>query len=348
MIPVNMRKDILSRIHCGHMGVVKCLQRAKDAVYWPGISKDISDMILKCETCINMRNSNAKEPMTPGPTPNRPWDVLATDLFHWNNQDYVLIVDYYSRYVEFSRLEDLSSKSVINHTKSILARHGIPTQIMSDNGPQYTSEEYRRFVKDWGISHTTTSPHYPQANGMAEKFVQLVKRLLNKAKQDNQDPYMSILIHRNTNIDTLASPAQMLMGRRLRTNLPVLPKLLNPQTVDPGKVSFRRRQRQVTQKWYHDRGSRPLPVLEEREKVRMQVQGRWIPATVVSVTDMPHSYIVETASGKKYRRNRRHLMKCHQEDECSLDTISLLKILNRKKREIEMMLSQIWGLNHHN
>ena len=86
MIPVNMQKDILSRIHCGHMGVVKCLQRAKDAVYWPGISKDISDMILKCETCINMRNSNAKEPMTPGPTPNRPWDVLAIDLFHWNNQ----------------------------------------------------------------------------------------------------------------------------------------------------------------------------------------------------------------------------------------------------------------------
>ena len=213
MIPVNMWKDILSQIHCGHMGVVKCLQRAKDAVYWPGISKDISDMILKCETCINMRNSNAKEPMTRGSTPNRPWDFLATDLFHSNNQDYVLIVDYYSRYVEFSRLEDLSSKSVINHTRSILARHSIPTQIISDNGPQYTSEEYRRFVKGWGISHTTTSPHYPRANGMAEKFVQLVKRLLNKAKQDNQDPYMSILIHQNTNIDNLASPAQMITSK---------------------------------------------------------------------------------------------------------------------------------------
>ena len=149
----------------------------------------------------------------------------------------MLIVDYYSRYVEFRKLEDLSSKTVISHTKSILARHGIPTQIISDNGPQYTSEEYQRFVRDWGISHTTTSPHYPQANGMAEKLVQIVKRLLNKAKQDNQDPYMSLLIHRNTNIDNLASPAQMLIGRRLRTNLPVIPKQLDPRTVDPGKVN---------------------------------------------------------------------------------------------------------------
>eukprot|EP00731_Ephydatia_muelleri_P022033 Em0014g624a len=141
VIPVNMQKDILSRVHCRHMGVVKCLQRAKDAVYWPGISKDIGDMIQKCETCLNMHNSNAKEPMTPGPTPNRLWDILATDLFNWDKQDYVLIVNYYSQYVEFSRLEDLSSKSVINHTKSILARHGIPTQTISDNGPQYTSED---------------------------------------------------------------------------------------------------------------------------------------------------------------------------------------------------------------
>ena len=301
------------------MGVVKCLQRAKVGVYWPGMSKDITDMILKYETCINMRNSNAKEPMTSGPTPNRPWDILATDLFHWNKQDYVLIVDYYSHYVEFSRLDDSSNKSVINHTKSILARHGIPTQIISDNDPQYASEEYQRFVKEWGISHTITSPHYPQANGMAEKFVQIVKRLLNKATQDNQDPYMSLLIHRNTKIDNLASPAQMLMGRRLRTNLPVIPKQLNPQTVDPEKVSFERRQRQVTQKQYHDRGSRSLPVLEPREKVRMQVQGRWIPATVVSRADTPHSYIVETQSGKHYRRNRRHLMKCHKDNESSFD-----------------------------
>ena len=74
-------------------------------------------MILKCETCLNMRYSNAKEPMTPGPTPTRPWDILATGVFHENGQDYVLIVDYYSRYVEFSKLEDLSSKAIINHTK---------------------------------------------------------------------------------------------------------------------------------------------------------------------------------------------------------------------------------------
>ena len=131
--------------------------------------------------------------MLPGPTPDRPWDIVATDLFQWENRNYLLIVDYYSRYFETAKLEDLTSTSVINHTKSIFARHRIPTQLISDNGPQFSAEEYKAFTKEWGIKHTTSSPHYPQANGLAEKYLQVVKRIMQKAKADNKDPYMAIL-----------------------------------------------------------------------------------------------------------------------------------------------------------
>lgn len=113
--------------------------------------------------------------MLPGPTPDRPWGIVATDLFQWENRNYLLIVDYYSCYFETAKIEDLTSTFFrINHTKSIFARHGIPTQLISDNGPQFSAEEYKAFT-EWGIKHITSSPHYPQANGLAEKYVQVVK-----------------------------------------------------------------------------------------------------------------------------------------------------------------------------
>jgi len=74
-----------------------------------------------------------------------------------------------------------------------MARHGIPKTVKSDNGPQYTAEEYKKFSKEWGFHHVTTSPYHPQANGLAEKSVQIIKNLLTKAKLDNKDPYLSLL-----------------------------------------------------------------------------------------------------------------------------------------------------------
>ena len=138
LIPTRLQKDMLTCIHTGHMGVTKCIQRAKEVMFWPGMSKEIEHVVLGCDRCQEYRVSNTKEPILPGPTPDRPWDIVATDLFQWENRNYLLIVDYYSRYFERAKLEDLTSTSVINHTKSIFARHGIPTQLISDNDPQFS------------------------------------------------------------------------------------------------------------------------------------------------------------------------------------------------------------------
>ena len=173
----------------------------------------------QCDMCQEYRGSNQKEPTIPGPTPKHPWEEIATDLFHWSDHDYLIIVDYFSRYIELCKPEDTSSTSIITHTTSVLAQHGIPMVIRSDNGTQYTAEEYKRFTKEWGIQHVTTSPYHTQANGLAEKSVQIIKSLLNKSKANNQDPYLSLLEYRNTTVDNVGSPAQLLMGRKLRATL---------------------------------------------------------------------------------------------------------------------------------
>ena len=100
------------------------------------MGKDIEQLVNQCEICAEHKASNPREPMTTGEVPSRPWELVSTDLFKWNGNDYLLVVDSYSRFIEFVKLTDTSSSRVIQHTKSIFARHGIPTTVRSDNGPR--------------------------------------------------------------------------------------------------------------------------------------------------------------------------------------------------------------------
>ena len=121
---------------------------------------------------------------------------------------------------------------MITHTKAVFARHGIPSVVRSDNGPQYSATEYKEFSKSWGFTHITTSPYHSQSNGLAEKSVQILKRILNKAKQGGTDPYLGLLEHRNTAIDNMGSPTQLSMSRQLRSVLPVTSQHLSPRVIE--------------------------------------------------------------------------------------------------------------------
>ena len=81
------------------------------------------------------------------------------------------MVDYYSRFIEVVKLNRTTATEVINRTKTIFARHGIPEVVFSDNGPQYSAEEYEKFSQDYQFEHKTSSPYYPQANGEVERAV---------------------------------------------------------------------------------------------------------------------------------------------------------------------------------
>ena len=147
-------------------------------------------MVQGCTVC--RRNApKPTEPLLPTEWPQKPWDMVASDLFELRENNYLLLVDYHSRYPEIVKLNDRSSGSIISHMKSIFSRHGIPTMIRSDNGPQYSSHEFAKFAEQYDFTHTTSSPRYPQANGEAERMVRTVKALLKKSV----DPYLALLAH---------------------------------------------------------------------------------------------------------------------------------------------------------
>ena len=243
-------------------------------MFWPGMNKEITEMVEKCDACQNYQYSNQKELMVQGQIPEGPWDMVATDLFQWDGADYLLIVDSYSRFIEFCRLPNTSSSMVIIHTKPIFARHGIPKSVQSDNGPQFSAIEYSKFAEEWGFAHVTSSPYHPQSNGLAEKSVQIIKRMLNKSKRDGQDSYLSLLELRNTRVGDIGSPAQLFMGRRLRTSLPVKATRLEPRTINPDCVKSHLQQEQQKRKLYYDEGYKPLIPLQKGENPWMQVHTR--------------------------------------------------------------------------
>ena len=134
-----------------------------------------------------------------------------------------------------------------------------------------------------------------------------IKTLIKKCREENKDPYLALLNLRNTPVDGIGkSPAQLLMSRRLRTSLPTSDKLLYPKAENTIDIQSKHTVRQQNQKSYFDRhAGKSLPQLEPGDHVRVQInEHTWQPATVKDISDKPRSYIVETNTGRKYRRNR--------------------------------------------
>lgn len=167
------------------------------------------------------------------PIPSLPWSKVATDLFELDGFHYLIMVDYYSNFIEVASLKrDTTSQNVIKHLKENIARYGIMDMLISDNGLQYTSAEFKSFVASYGIEHITSSPLYSQSNGLAEKAVQTVKNLFKKCSESGDDVYLSLLDLRNTPRDEqIGSPMQRLMGRRAKTQLPMSDNLRKPTTI---------------------------------------------------------------------------------------------------------------------
>ena len=158
VIPTNLRNDIKHKLHASHQGIESCLRRARETVFWPGMSAEVKELIATCETCRKFETSNPKEPLMPHDVPSRPWEQVGVDLFELNKKDFMVTVDYYSNFWEVDRLTSTISAAVILKLKSHFARHGCPDRMISHNGPQFVSSEFKKFSKEWDFEQTTSSP----------------------------------------------------------------------------------------------------------------------------------------------------------------------------------------------
>ena len=292
----------------GHLGINKTIARTSGVLFWLGMTVDLIEKIKNCPVCLENRPSQQSEPLRSHKIPPLPWAKVGTDILHKNSRNYLVTVDYYSKWPELTLLPSMTSTRVITALRSQFARYGVPSVVVSDNGPCYSSAEFKKFSEDWGFHHVTSSPGYPQSNGHSERTVQTVKSMLEKA----DDPYKALLSYRNTPLeDVNLSSSRTLMGRCLRTQIPMTREMLKPQLYDPEEVLPKLKERQRKQQLQHDKTAKELPPLRNGEFVRVREGNKWKPAKVTEILPSPRSYKVETER-EDYRRNCRHLLRTEE------------------------------------
>lgn len=317
VIPSSLRPEILDRIHDGHQGITKCLERARLGVWWPGITADVKRIVSLCSHCASLKPSQRKEPLMPTPLPQGPWQRVGMDLFQLGGKDFLVMCDYYSRWIEVLALSSTSAAAVISRVKDAFARFGVPSTIVSDNGPQFSSLEFRNFACSYNFNHVTSSPYLPNSNGEAERAVRTAKSMLSQ-----NDPWLALMVYRDTPIAATGySPSQLMMGRHLRTTLPVPQSTLEPEWPDRETILARDQRYKVKITMSHDQhnGVRPLPPLPPGNPVliKTDAQKGWTERGIIrGEASTPRSYEVETSTGV-HRRNRRHLTEMPPNSNCA-------------------------------
>ena len=152
------------------------------------MSNEIKDMIGQCSACNEYQHSQCKEPLMTHEIPERPWSRVAMDIFSLEGEDHLITVDFYSDFWEVDKLSDMTSKTVIDHSKVHFSRYGVPDVVVTDNGGQFDSDEFRRFARDWEFNHVTTSPYHSQSNGKVESAVKIANRKFLRTTQEQTEP----------------------------------------------------------------------------------------------------------------------------------------------------------------
>ena len=194
------------------------------------------------------------------------------------------------------------SHEVIRALKAIFARHGIPEEVRSDNGPQYASAEFTHFAKEWGFKHTTSSPRFPQSNAEAERAVETTKSLLKKEK----DPSKGLLAYRSTPLACGYSPSELLMGRKLRNAIPTLHTVLNPSRPDKDKLREREAGSKETQRLNFNQRHNVIPLKSVQPGTPVHIKDMRTTGPVAGAAKTPKSYLVETENAT-VRQNRSHV-----------------------------------------
>ena len=272
--------------------------RQETLYFWPGISNDIRETVEKCGIC--QASSKAAKPVgNVSDVPPHTWHTLGTDLFYWNKIDYLVIGDYFSKYLIIRRLPNSSSHMVIKELGLVFTELGRPFVLRSDNGPCYSSREFHNFLSFYQVDHITSSPHHPQSNAFAEALVGITKKLMEKSVKEGKLWNYGLLQYRTTPISsTLPSPLEMLTGRKPHSSLPQLPSSIG-HNMDTSRIHQELLRRQPTT-------STGAMELEPGQPVfGKEVNGNvWRTATVDQPAAEPDSYWVRFPDDSILRRTR--------------------------------------------
>ena len=264
-------------------------------------------MVEKCDICQFQQNSTPIVQKYISEVPPHPWHTLGSDLFYFQRIDFLVVVDYFSKFLIVRKIPSSTSSAVIKELGMIFSEFGNPQILRSDNGPCYSSQEFKFFMQNWLVEHRTSSPHYPQNNGLAESMVNVSKNLIEKALKQDLPWNRLLLDYRCTPISSeIPSPAEILFGRKLRSSISILPsQVLNDRISQQRELIAKKEGKFYTSTQDFQDRIKALP-FEAGQNVWLQNSDsrKYEEAVIREKCREPNSYMVQIpTTGQCFRRN---------------------------------------------
>ena len=304
VIPTSLREAIRKELHQGHPGVSRMKSIARSYLWWPGLDGELEKLARTCLSCQAVKQSPAAAPLHPWVWPTRPWQRVHLDFAGpFLGKMFFLAIDAHSKWGEIFEMVRTTTTKTVEVLRHLFAAYGLPEQIVTDNGPQFTSEEFQHFMQGNGIRHIRCAPYHPSSNGLVERFVRTFKEAMKAGARDGLT-----LPHRLENFlfkyrttpqaTTQRSPCSLFLGRHVRTRL----DLLQPSLAD--RVALK----QAAQKSQHDQHARDrtVPVGQAVMARNLCPGDKWVPGVVLKQLG-PVSYLIDVGEGKAWKRHVDHL-----------------------------------------
>ena len=295
VIPQKYQKEILNELHKDHPGICRMKSLARSYLWWPGLDADIESLTKSCLPCLSVKPSPPKSPLNPWIWPSKPWSRLHIDFAGpLYGRTYFIIVDAHSKWPEVFAMPSTTTSKTIEVLRLVFSTYGLPDQIVSDNGPQFTSEDFQMFLKNNGVKHIRSAPYHPATNGLAERFVQTLKKAIVAGKSDSRShdhKLASFLLKYRTTPHTVTGvpPSTLFLGRQLKTVLDLLKPNTERRVLD----------KQSAQKEKYDQHS-SIRLFEVGDLVMVKTYREnritWLPGTV-SEKQGEVSFIIKMSGG---------------------------------------------------
>ena len=304
IIPQKLRDTVLRELHRDHPGMVRMKAIARSYLWWEGLDGDIESVVRSCQDCQSVRNAPATAPLHPWLWPTKPWQRIHIDFAGpFQGRMYLLVIDAHSKWPEIVEMRSTTAYKTVEELRKLCAAYGLPEQVVSDNGPQFVSEEFTKFIKLNGIKHIKSAPYHPSTNGAAERLVQTFKKTMKASEHDgrthSQRLTSFLLTYRSTpHSTTHETPSELFLKRPLRTRL----DLLKPNVDRSVCIE------QAKQKSYHDRRCRvnEYSVGQRVQACNFRGGPHWVLGVVVERLGSL-TYLVQVESGVFWRRHVDHL-----------------------------------------
>ena len=227
VVPADLQNSVLRLLHRDHPGITKMVRLARQYCWWPNIDTDINAFIRGCHTCQINARKRTRFHLSSWEETRYFLERVHIDVAHWKDYRLMVLVDSYSKWIDIQLLKDLTTATSIQALRRTIKYVGLPSVIVSDNGLNFASEEFRKFCFENFIQHTFTPPGHHASNGQVERVIQDLKFYLSKCSTDNGADLEKLVINfclsRNTTPAVNGSvPADFVFQKSLRTRLSVI------------------------------------------------------------------------------------------------------------------------------